>query len=114
MFPQQLRVLRRLIQLRGQEATVCKNTLNEFGEVSGTENIGTTRGLFHEANGYLGTLIAEAGKTYAEKQPMFLVEYTGSIQKEDVLEIRGTRFRVTGMDDLGNLGIFLDISLEVL
>lgn len=109
----QTHILRRLIRLRGQAAEIYRLKKNEFHEPDGTESLGNIGGLFHEASGYLGAMIVEAGKTYTAKQPMFLCEYTEKIQKEDILEMQGIRYRVTGLDDLGNLHVFLDISLEV-
>lgn len=114
----QTHVLSRLIEMCGQQATIYREVENEFHEPIGTTIIGDFRGLFHEANSYLGVSISEAGKIYTAKQPMFLIVYTRvhtvDIRKEDILEIAGRRFRVTGQDDLGNLGLFLDISLEVM
>lgn len=113
-FVHQRRVLERLIYLHGMPAHISRPKENEFHEPARAEQIGICKGLFHEANGYLGTLTVEAGKTYTAKQPMFLTMYTGRIQKEDLLEINGTVYRATGLDDLGNMHIFLDVSLEVL
>lgn len=117
-YVHQTHALSRLIETRGQQATIYREAENEFHESVGTQSIGDFRGLFHEANSYLGVSIAEAGKIYTAKQPMFLIVYTmahtDDIRKEDILEIAGRCFRVTGLDDLGNLGMFLDISLEVI
>ena len=112
-FVHQRRVLERLIYLHGMPAHISRPKENEFHEPARAEQIGICKGLFHEANGYLGTLTGEAGKTYTAKQPMFLTLYTDQLRKEDLMEIKGTRYRVIGLDNLGNLHIFLDISLEV-
>lgn len=112
-YVHQTHILRRLIRLRGQTAEIYRLKRDEFHEPAGTESLGNINGLFHEASGYLGAMIVEAGKTYTARQPMFLCEYTERIQKEDLLELPGKRYRVTGLDDLGNLHVFLDISLEV-
>lgn len=110
----QKHILKRLILTRGQIAVVFREKENEFHEPDGISEIGKYSGLFHEANGYLDVLIGESGKTYTAKQPMFLVLFTRDIEKEDLVEIHGTKYRVTGVDDLGNLHEFLDVSLEVL
>ena len=112
-FVHQTHILKRLIHLRGQNAEVFRPKENEFHEPDGQCQVGQYRGLFHEANGYLRTLTGEAGKTYTAKQPMFLTLYTDQLRKEDLMEIKGTRYRIIGLDNLGNLHIFLDISLEV-
>lgn len=114
MLSHQRHILKRLIFLRGQKADVYRDIKNEFGEPAGWDFYGTIRGIFHEANGYLGSLIAEAGTTYTSKQPMFLIEHTKAVREEDTLHIGERKFRVTGVDDLGNLGMFLDLSLEVI
>lgn len=113
-FIHQTQVLSRLIERRGQQATVYREIKNEFHEPAGTQIIGEFCGLFHEVNGYLGVSIVEAGKIYTAKQPMFLMLYTAEIKRQDILEIAGRRFRVTDLDDLGKLGLFVDISLEVI
>lgn len=112
-FIHQRHVLERLIELRGLDAELSREQKNEFQEPGTPEKIGDLRGLFHEANGYLGINIAESGKIYTAKQPMFLIPYTDNVRKQDLIAVSGRNFRVTGLDDLGNLHLFLDISLEV-
>lgn len=114
VYVHQTHVLSRLIETRGQKAAIYREVENEFHEPVSKKLIGHIRGLFHEANGYLGITIAESGKISTAKQPLFLVLYITNIREQDILEIAGRRFRVTGLDDLGNLGLFCDISLEVI
>ena len=108
-----MHVVSRLIDARGLDAVLLREKKNEFQEPGESEKIGTCKGLFHESNGYLGVSIVDSGKVYTAKQPMLLVPYTDTVKKQDILEIAGRTFRVTGLDDLGNLHLFLDISLEV-
>ncbi len=112
-FIHQMHVVSALIGARGLDATLFREKKNEFQEPGEHERIGVCKGLFHESNGYLGINIADSGKIHTAKQPMFLVSYTDTVKKQDILEIAGQTFRVTGLDDLGNLHLFLDISLEV-
>lgn len=109
----QVRVAKRLIELRGQDALVYREAKNQFGEAKGVEVICGVKGLFHEANNYLGADRVEAGKICDAKKPMFFMLYSDTIHRQDILEISGNRFRVTELDDLGNLHYFLDLSLEV-
>lgn len=109
----QVRTVKRLIDLRGQDALVYRETKNQFGEAKGVEVVCNAKGLFHEANNYLGADRVEAGKICAAKKPMFFMLYSDTIHRQDILEISGNRFRVTELDDLGNLHYFLDLSLEV-
>lgn len=109
----QVRVAKRLIDLRGQDALVYREAKNQFGEAKGVEVVCNAKGLFHEANSYLGADRVEAGKICAAQKPMFFMLYSDTIYRQDILEISGNRFRVTELDDLGNLHYFLDLSLEV-
>lgn len=105
--------MERLIKLKGMDVELFREEKNEFQEPGTPEKIGDLRGLFHETNGYLGVSIAESGKIYTAKQPMFLIPYTDNVRQQDIVAVAGRNFRVNGLDDLGNLHLFLDISLEV-
>lgn len=112
-FTHQIHALQRLITRRGQKIKVYRPTKNQFGEDSAVKLILHEKGIFHEANSYLGVNVVNAGKVYSARQPMILLPYIDTIKKQDIMEIQGNRFRVTGLDDLGNLHLILDVSLEV-
>lgn len=106
-------VIKRSIERNGQCGEVYRKTTNEFGEPKENEKICNIKGLFHESNGYLGVVLAEKGRVYADKKPLFLIVYTEILKKGDLIVIDGRTFEITELDDLGNLHLFIDLSLEV-
>ena len=69
-------------------------------------------GLFHEANGFLNVSLVEAGKVRTQKEPKLLIRYTKDVNKNDKVTVDGATYKVIGIDDLGNLHLCLDLSLE--
>lgn len=108
----QIHLIRRAFELNGQDIKIYREKENKYHESGVPEFIGSSRGLFHEANNFLGAAITEKGKVYAEKKSMFLILYDDKLQKADIIAIGRREFRVTGVDDLGNLHLLLDLSLE--
>lgn len=108
----QIHMIKRMFELNGQDIKVYREKKNKYHELEDRDNICSSRGLFHEANNFLGVTIAEKGKVYAEKKPMFLMLYTEKLKKSDIVVIGSREFRVVGIDDLGNLHLLLDLSLE--
>ena len=47
-----------------------------------------------------------------QKEPKLLVRYTKDINKNDKVVVDGAAYKVIGIDDLGNLHLCLDLSLE--
>lgn len=108
----QIYLIKRAFELNGQDIKIYREKKNKYHESEDPDIIGSSRGLFHEANNFLGVTIAEKGKVYAEKKPMFMILYEEKLQKADIVAIGNREFRVTGIDDLGNLHLLLDLSLE--
>ena len=108
----QLYKLKRAMELHGKDCVFGRQGENEFHEPQGEYGIAKCRGLFHEASGYLGVTIVEAGKTYSGREPKLLIIFREDIIKGDILDIDGIKYQITGIDDLGNLHLCLDLSLE--
>lgn len=104
--------MQRILQLHGQDAIFCKMKENIFHEPDGYETVLTCKALFHEANLYLNTSIVEPGKVQEHKEPKLLVVYSGDIHEGDRVQLAGRKFEVGAVDDLGNLHMLLDLSLQ--
>ena len=104
--------LKRAMEIQGEECIFSRQSENEFHEMQGETETIKCRGLFHEASGYMNVSIAEAGKIYAKREPKLLVIYQENIIKGNLVNIDGSKYQVTGIDDLGNLHLCLDLSLE--
>ncbi|MCD2492735.1 hypothetical protein LQE92_08850 [Lacrimispora sp. NSJ-141] len=109
----QLHQLKQAIKCRGMDCSFIRQGENEFHEPVGEVEVLSCRGLFHEANGFLNVSLIESGKVYTKKESKLLVLYHAELQKEDTVLIEGVRYKVIGIDDLGNLHLCLDLSLEV-
>lgn len=109
----QFHQIKQLIERRGLDCIFLRQGENEFHEPSGDMEILTCKGLFHETNGYLRVSMTESGKIYTQKEPKVLILYSGEVLKGDLVIANGIKFKVTGIDDLGNLHLCLDLSLEV-
>ena len=104
--------LSQAIKRHGKDFKVYRNKRNEFREPIGEEPVGSFRGLFHPSSGYLDITVTEAAKISTRKQPMLLLLHTDKIHKEDIVELEGRRYIVTGVNDTGNLHLCTDLSLR--
>lgn len=104
--------LSQAIKRHGKDFEVFRNTYNDFREPVGKEPVGSFRGLFHTSSGYLDITVTEAAKVSTRKQPMILLLYTDKIHKEDLVDLEGRRYIVTGVNDTGNLHLCTDLSLR--
>lgn len=104
--------LSQAIKRHGQIFSVARNKLNEFKEPIGEDLVGSFCGLYHVFSGYLDINLTEAAKISTQKRPRMLLLYTDKIQKEDVVQIDNQKYTVTGVDDVGNLHLCIDLSLK--
>lgn len=104
--------LSQAIKRYGLGFDVTRPKLNEFKEPVGGTLVGSFRGLFHTSTGFLDISLAEAGKIASRKYPQLLTLYTDKIQKEDIVDLEGRKYTVTGVDDIGGLHLCTDLSLR--
>ena len=112
----QLHAIRQAVKMDGQNCVFSRQGENEFHEPLGEIKILECKGLYHTSNelNYLSASVMESGKIYTEKRPKLLILFEDSVQLEDKVSISGAEHRVTGIDDLGNLHLCLELSLEVI
>lgn len=109
-----INLIRRMLNSRGKDYTFLRDRLNSFGEPSGDTDPITIRGLFHESTGYLPTDSQEGGSLHKKSSPMMLClwEDPFPIKVGDTLSFDELKYVVSGVKDLSNLHIAVDISLE--
>lgn len=109
---QNLYVVKKQIARYGQECEFKRAGKNEFGESLGEYEIAhACKGLFHVSGGHLQVSIEDKGLVQSRKTPMVLILYTDAIHIDNIVSINGTDYRVTGILDLGNEHVLLDVSL---
>ena len=107
----QIHLIKRALKQSGQSCVFARQGENEFHEPSGDVTVLKCNGLFHEANGFLNVSLADAGKVYTQREPKLLIMYA-DVRKEDQVTVNKAKYKVIGTDDLGNLHLCLDLSLE--
>lgn len=100
----------------GRTYTFTRQKHNDFGEPEGPpEDVLTIKGLWHETQSYITLASSEGSVVRSKPSPQIMVLWEGDfpLRQGDLLEYRNYTYKVTGFHDPTNLGIALDISLEV-
>lgn len=109
---QQEHTIERLIKRYGQDCRVTRASTNQYGEP--TEDHVTVmecKGLWHWSPGYLDITLKDAGAVQDRKTPRVLIPYRSDIRVGDQIAVGGTVYCITGVTDIGNEHLFMDISL---
>lgn len=115
--------LYRHIEWNGQMLTFYRNARNEYGEVIDDDVVidFTFKCLFHDGGGYGGMLNIElyerdGARTITKFKPMILCKYSDGfpLQMDDMVDINDNTYRVVEKNDVKNLGIAFEISLEAI
>lgn len=111
----------RQIKWNGQRFEFLRFKKNEYQE--STEDVEKTfelSGVFHEGGGYGGMLNIEmygrdGGRTVTKMKPMILCLYEDGVNldTDDVVFIGDYKYHVVEKNDIKNLGIAFEISLEI-
>lgn len=107
----------RAINTHGQEFSFKHHYKNTFGEPDAEFTTITVKGLFHQTRGYIQKTTSDGSITRSKPQPQILSlvnEDSSALILDDILEYKDHTYRVTGVNDINNLGIALDISLEMI
>lgn len=111
-FELQMHQICRVLERHGQQCSFSREVENKFHEKAWEEGWLKCRGIFHEANGFLNVSLVEAGKVRTQKEPKLLIRFTKDVHKNDKVTVVDSAYKVIGIDDLGNLHLCLDLSLE--
>lgn len=106
----------RAIKTHGQDFIFKRAELDINNEPTDRYNtVATIQGLFHQTRGYITKNTNDGTQSRSKPQPQILTllsEGSKLLLLGDELEYNQKRYTVTGVDDINNLGIALDISLE--
>lgn len=109
--------VQREIKMHGSDFTVKRDKINEYKEPTGErETITTFRGLFHITKTFQTRNIEDGTVTRTKGQPMVLVDYknTTSIKNGDILEYNGLEYTVADVNNIEQMNIIADISMELI
>lgn len=103
------------IEIHGLEYQFRRDKLDEYEEATGEEeNVILCKGLFHQTKSYISRSVSDATTTQTKGQPLIMMSYANSknIQKGDKVNVSGNEYRVTGINNINELCIISDVSLE--
>lgn len=108
----------RLISWYGMDYTFKRAILDGNREPTGEAESIVVRGIFSEHNSSLLAVIGDAGTVASKPKPQVIALWENGLQvkPEDIAEVpsdSGRAYRVTGVDNVGNLDLFAVIALEV-
>ena len=105
------------IKHHGTEFTFKSFKLDEFNEPTKDYDEIQIKGLFHQSKSYVSSQTTNGTISRSKPKPMILTlidEISSSIQMNDIVKYHGNTYKVIESNDLNNLGIALDISLEMI
>ena len=107
----QIYQIQRAMEQYGQECIFRRTGTNEYREPTEPVEILKCKGLFHSSNGFLNISLVDSGQLDTQKQPKLLIS-NGDIRKNDFVTVNNRDYTITGTDDLGNLHLWMDLSLR--
>lgn len=121
--PMQLRRIAREAHQRGQSYGVLQQVRNQYGEPARDEsgkyilkNKCWIRGIYHTSNSYVSQTVGEVGIGKTKQTPMILSPYYFGREVEAgdiVMTDDGTYYTVTDSNDVSEMMVAVDISLDV-
>lgn len=106
--------IRRLLRTRGVSYTFYRDTLDEFKEPNGREEVATFAGVFHEVVNHVLLTTADSATVQSKQTPYILALYEDAkaIKQDDYTYIDGQKYVVNGTVNTAKWGVSVDISLE--
>lgn len=110
--------IKREIKRSGIDYKFTRRAANEFGEPSGEEiEVGTIKGLYHEKNEHILVSMSDTTQVRTKKAPNILCLYDDvaplNLAIGDKVEVSEKTMEVTGVVDIQEWKLIVDISLEV-
>lgn len=107
--------IKRAIIVQGAEYQVLRDQVDEFNEPTGSNTqVARIRGLWHTSNEYTVAKGQESSTIRSKENPRILTvwESATGIEQGDFITVGTTRYNVTGVTNVGELGIAAEVSLE--
>lgn len=106
--------IRTFIKRWGRDLIFEKPKLNQFKEPTEESISITLRGFFYSNNEYLIENISEGSTVHSKLNTRIFCEYPDGLKALPgmFVEVQGTPYRVTGVEDIDKLGIAIKISVE--
>lgn len=106
----------RLIRVQGVKYVFERPKLDDFKEPTGETEATELKGVFHQTTNHITVVGTDASSVQNKQSPAILALYEDAkgLKQDDVVVINGTKYLVTGLLDIGNWNIVMDISLEAI
>lgn len=110
----ELNKIRRLINVNGILYTFKRDMVDDFKEVTGAVSEMTVKGVFHQTTQHISVVGSDAASVQQKSSPYILALYADAecLAQGDHVVINGVKYKVTGLTDVNNWNIAIDISLE--
>ena len=115
--------IKRQIKWNGQQFIFERYKLNDYSEIdyNAIDKEFIVNGIFHEGGGYGGMLNIElferdGARTTTKMKPMILCLYEEGkdLDMDDVVKISDYKYKIVDKQDVKNLNVAYEISLEVI
>lgn len=112
----------RYIYYRGRNFEVFEKVLNQYGEPARdgqgryiVERKCCLRGLYHTTDAYVSRSVGDTGISTTDQSPMILTPfcYGSMVEAGDIVKINEKYYIVAEVEDVSQMGLACDISLEL-
>lgn len=94
-----------------------RHEMNEYGEKNGEEKeVARICGFFHNgSSNHVAVFVSEAASVITKETPYIMTEWRDAkkLQLDDGVRINGTLYKVTGIQNIHELNLIGEVSLEV-
>lgn len=108
---QHLHIIKTNINRYGVPCSISRSGVNDFGEPTEHAVIQECKGLFHYGNEHLSVTLTDGGSVQTKKVPFVMLIRTQHLKLDDIVKINNHTYKITGINDIGNLGVIDDVSL---
>lgn len=108
---QHLHIIETNINRYGVPCSISRSGVNDFGEPTEHAVIQECKGLFHYGNEHLSVTLTDGGSVQTKKVPFVMLIHTQYLKLDDIVKINNHTYKITGINDIGNLGVIDDVSL---
>lgn len=107
----------RFIRTQGEKFVFKRQRKNIYNEpIKGEYDVIEVFGVYHETNSHVTTTTSDGSVVKSQPQPNILCmpDEGTKLKQDDVLEYKGTKYKVVDTSNLLKYDICIDVSLEVI